>query len=178
MSKFIQWWQGNPERADAIRERRRDRYQNDPDFRQREIDRVKAYAAQHKCDPKARGRTHNKPKHVWINNQSVEMWSTGHTLKELGIGRSTLLTWERNNEIPRHRWIDDVGRNWWPAEFVMWLRPFVRDRHEGRINRQEFVSRVSQSWAVSRSQLPQVSNDERSADQAPSVEDSQGEGLR
>ena len=142
-SRFVRWWQDNPEKAEAIKKRRRDKYAADKEFQESERRRKReAYAKQNNPT----GSRLPKPKVYFYKNMVIELWSVGTIAKFLGIHKRTISGLESRGAIPTNRLVDDNGRRWWPADYAQWLKPYFALRQTGSLSAQEFSERVWNDW--------------------------------
>lgn len=150
MSRFVEWWKNNPEKAEEIRRRRRERYRQ---YRDRELERKRVSRV-------ADRQRLPKPKTVTVDDLQVELWSVGRTSKFLGIHKRTLAGLEARRAIPINRITDSRGRRWWPADFVKWLKPYFDLKNSKKITAREFRSRVSNDWKLAIVQFPVIGEDD------------------
>lgn len=152
-SRFSKWWKDNPEKAEAIRERRRKKYANDETYRRRERERKRTSRAKPKF-----AKTYPKPKLYPVGDKIYELWSVGRVAETLGIHKRTLSGLEARGAIPINRYVDVNGRRWWPRVYVEWLQPYFDMKNNRKISSQEFSSRVWNDWSImcSKGTLPVI----------------------
>lgn len=146
-SQFVRWWRDNPEKAEVIRENRRQRLQTDASAIDAHRQRCKEYYERTKqTSDKKRGA--NKPKVFWINERAISYVGVGQLVEILGLKRPTFRKWEDAGVFPAEsRLSDAVKRRWWPLGFVQAVLPIVREYQEGQIpSLYSLALRVNNSW--------------------------------
>lgn len=136
-SRFVRWWQANRE---TVNERRRAKYKNDKEFREKERARKRFNPQQ------GRKRRFPKPKIYYHKGEPIILWSVGRVAEYLGISKRTIANLESKGSIPTNRVVDDLRRRWWPEAYVKWLKPFVDHRKSKEITAREFSRRVWNGW--------------------------------
>ncbi len=145
-SKFSEWWKNNPDKSEKIKDRRRKRYAEDPIHAERERERKRKAYAEKKRQEASPGPRLPKPKLIWHEERMVEVWSVGRVAAHLEVHKRTISSLEARRAIPTNRTVDSIGRRWWPAEFVEWLKGFFDLRKTGKLSPQEFSTRVWNEW--------------------------------
>jgi len=146
VSRFVTYWNNNPDKRAEILEARRARRAADPEFAELERKAAKERRERKKKPSKRRARGPARPKFLFHNNLRVELWSLGRARAYLELGKGTLSAWERGGRIPANHFRDEVGRRWWPRLYIEFLKPFVVARISREISAQEFVARVESAW--------------------------------
>ena len=131
ISRFVQWWQSNPKKAEEIKRRRREKY--------------KENGGRPKPQDKKTPRL-PKPRVYHHEGVPVVIWPVGRVAQYLGIHKRTLAKLEARGAIPTNRVIDDNRWRWWPEAYVKWLKPFMDERKTREITPQEFSRRVWNGW--------------------------------
>jgi len=112
------------EKKDDIAEERKSRYDNDPEYRQKVIDRSRQYRDnQRQARPRARIPKHAKARLCTAGDGGrVELFSVGNFA--LGVGRSVqcINHWEREGILPRTPYRQKQGS----ADNPRWFRFFTR----------------------------------------------------
>jgi len=151
-SRFIQWRQSNPSAYDELLARRREKYANSEEAREKQLRhnanwRKKQKQKKATKERKARPRQ-RKPKIIEIDDVPVAFWSVGRVADFLGLHKRTLAVLEQTGTIPINRFKDKNGHRWWPVDFVYWLKPYFDARYgkEG-ISAREFHRRVWTGWS-------------------------------
>lgn len=159
-SKFTKWWQDNPDKAEEIRSRRREKYANNTKVRDKELERKRKDYLRSKTSSTKR---FPKPKLHWFKDRLIELWSVGATAEFLGVHKRTLSGLELKGTIPKNRLVDDNGRRWWPETYVKWLKPYFSERQTEKLTAQEFSLRVWNDWklALEQDQIPNIAEDSK-----------------
>ena len=146
MSKFVQWWRENPDRAEAVRARRRERLQTDPDAAAAHRQRCRIYYEQKKAESAGSkgARGSNKPKFFWLDGVAVEHWGVVQSASFLEVSSDTFGNWAALGVLPPAV-TDQLGRRWWPAAFVQRL-PHVISSHKAVPSIARLKIRVSREW--------------------------------
>ena len=100
-SAFVRWWRDNPEKAEAIKRRRRKRLEENPALREAERERHRNYRRKRK-----KGARALKPRLVYLDNKPVEVWAAGMVSEYLDCPKRTFTWMENNGRIPINRWQD------------------------------------------------------------------------
>ena len=142
-AEFRTKWHEDRDHAEKVLDKRRERYANDPAYRES----IKASVRKNrkKKEPSNKKRSFNRDRVVVLNGTSVFLYSGGKTAHHLGIASRTLELWEKNETIPLNRTTDSVGRRWYPADFVTFLADHVAARSEGE-RLADWSTRVKESW--------------------------------
>jgi len=161
MNRYVQWKINNPSSYEEVLRRRRKRYQENEDYRSRQLQHTAEWREkQKKASKKASVKRPLKPKMFEVCGHQVECWSAGRVAAFLGVDKKTVVNLEDNGSIPINHIIAANRRRWWPARFVQWLKPFFDQRKSG-ISAQEFHRRVWIGWSEEqvRGVMPVVSGD-------------------
>lgn len=141
---FRRKWREDRDLAERTLSKRRQRYANDPEYRERIKDSVRKNREAKKGE--SQKRSFNRDKIVIINGEAVQLFSSGKTASIVGVGSRTIENWEKKGLIPINRAKDPVGRRWYPADFVAFLAEHVADRQEHRCD--EWSRRVKDAWQM------------------------------
>jgi len=144
-SRFLQWKTNNPDSYEELLQRRKKRYRESEEFRQRQLKHTADWREKQRRDKQPKKRT-PKPRNFQIDGSQVECWSAGRTADFLGVDKKTVTNLEKNGTIPTNHVVAPNRRRWWPAEFVQWLKPFF-DVRKGGISAQELHRRVWIGWS-------------------------------
>lgn len=139
---------GSPEERDKARKRKKKRYEENDDYRQRQIDNAKARYQRTKPKPVGRKpRGPNKPKpHFLPDGRLISLLSAGAAAKAIGISKRTLISYEEKEVIPTNRLMDDRGRRWYPDEFIEFLKPILEHQSDLREPLWRLKQRVQLAW--------------------------------
>lgn len=146
---FRRKWRENRALAEKALSKRRERYANDPEYREKIKDAVRKRREASK--PSGQKRSFNRDKVVVINGVGVLLMSSGKAADAIGVSPRTLGLWEKKGVIPVNRAKDSLGRKWYPASFVGFLAEHAAHRKEHRCD--EWSRRVKEAW-----QMHQLSN--------------------
>lgn len=144
-SRFVRWWRENPEKAEAIKERRRQKLEQNPALRDAERKRHRRRRKRSK-----RAKRVLRPRVIYHDGQPVEVWAAGMVSDYLDCPKRTITWMENHDRIPINRWQDSLKRRWWPADFVRWLKSFFVARQRREISAREFAQRVFEGWSTER----------------------------
>lgn len=150
-SRFIQWRQSNPSGYDELLRRRRKKYASDEAARRRQLEHSAAWREKQRIR-KSQKRV-PRPKILLFDGREEECWSIGRTAEFLGVSKQTIANMETFGTIPTNHYVGRGGRRWWPASFVVWLKPFFLARFPSNlpgISAQELHRRVWTGWAEER----------------------------
>lgn len=150
-SKFIQnaelrtRWREDREHAEKVLEQRRLRYANDPAYRES----IKASVRKNrkKKEPSNKKRSFNRDRVIIINGNSVFLYSAGKAAHRIGVPSRILDTWERKDVIPVNHTTDNVGRRWYPSDFVEFLADLAATRSMEE-DLSKWSRRVKEAWQV------------------------------
>lgn len=113
------------DKKDEIADKRKKKYETDPDYRQKVIDRSRQYREQQRQSrPRARIPKHAKSKkHKTGDGGTIDLYSVGSFA--LGVGRSVqcINHWEREGILPRTPYRQKQGS----ADNPRWFRFFTRE---------------------------------------------------
>jgi hypothetical protein len=146
MSRFIRWRMTDPDAYQRHLEDRKKRYAEDEEFRESQLRYNAAWREKKKKknSKKPAVKRPRKPRTLDVNGKKVEFWSVGRMANTLGVCNRTITNLEKVGSIPINHLLDK-RRRWWPADFVLWLKPFFEARQNG-ISAQEFHRRVWTGW--------------------------------
>ena len=147
-SRFVQWRKANPVAYDELLRRRREKYADNPDAREKQLKQNAAWRAKQKKRKTRKKRT-PRPRQFRIGERVIECWSIGRTAEFLGVSKQTITNLESLGTIPTNHHVCASRRRWWPATYVQWLKPFFEARFttDGTgISAQEFHRRVWTAW--------------------------------
>ena len=171
-SRFKRWWDNNPDKAEEIRRRRRERYAENAESERRRKRKERARKSSVvKRYPRPRLFTHN--------GELVEAWSVGRVADYWGIHKRTNSSLESREAIPINKFIDENKRRWWPVDFVEWLKPYFDLRSSKKITPREFTKRVWNDWTsadVTKLALTNGVKDEQRRDNSPVKDQSKENG--
>ena len=112
------------ENADKIAKKRKEKYEEDPEYREKVLDRSRNYREnQRQSRPKARIPKHAKSKKYEIGDGStIELFSVGSFA--LGVGRSVqcINHWEREGILPKTPYLQKQGSDENPRFFRFFTR--------------------------------------------------------
>jgi hypothetical protein len=105
-------------------QRRRERYENDPAYRQRCIDRAAGYVKRSRKHPRRGGEDERAWRVVVVKN-----WTTGELKREsvgtlvalsraLGVRRETILSWEKREILPEPAYTTEHGWRLYSPEMI------------------------------------------------------------
>jgi len=163
-NRYVQWKTNNPDAYEEVLRRRRKRYSESEDYRQRQLQHTAEWREKQrksrKKKKKAVGKRTPKPKVFSISGLQIECWSAGRMAEFLEVDKKTIINLEKGGSIPINRVTAPNRRRWWPAEFVRWLKPYFEQR-KTEISAQEFHRRVWIGWSEEqvRGVIPTVSGD-------------------
>lgn len=112
-------WHEDREHAEKVLDRRRERYANDPAYRESIKESVRKNRK--KKGPSNRKRSFNRDRVMIVNGTSVFLYSSGKAAHHIGVPARILELWENKSVIPVNRATDSVGRRWYPSDFVEFL---------------------------------------------------------
>ncbi len=175
-SRFMRWRSSNPESYARALARRKKRYADDADFRERRQEMTR----QSVLKKKKRGPKPLKPRlfpHPHTG-EMIEHWSVGVCADYWGISKRQISNLEAKGSIPINRHVTSTGRRWWPAAYAEWLKPFFDLRTSREISAKVFSQRVMEEWpeAVASGLVPDLNAE--GADEQGSNRDSHREGDR
>ena len=150
-SKFIQnaefrtRWREDREHAEKVLEQRRLRYANDPAYRES----IKASVRKNRKrkEPSNKKRSFNRDRVIIINGASIFLYSSGKAAHRMGVPSRMLELWEKKDVIPINRTTDNVGRRWYPADFVEFVAELAASRPQEE-NLSSWSKRVKEAWQV------------------------------
>ncbi|RLC75197.1 MAG: hypothetical protein DRJ03_30625, partial [Chloroflexi bacterium] len=142
VSRWVRWWKDNPDRAEAIKKKRRDKYNSDEAFRARVLDRKRIARAKKKKGQKR----FPKPRVFHHKGEDIVTWSVGRVAAFLGVHKRTISNLEAKGTIPINRVVDNNGRRWWPKGYIEWLSPFFDLKNSGDLTSRMFSRRVWKEW--------------------------------
>jgi hypothetical protein len=161
MNRYVQWKKNNPDSYKEVLRRRRERYREDEEFKQSQLQHTADWRKKQKRKKRKKaGKRLPKPKLFMIEDRKIECWSAGRTAQFLGVAKNTLTNLEKAGTIPTNHLVDPTNRRrWWPAEFVRWIQPYFEEKSE--ISPEEFLRRVWIGWSEEqiRGIIPVVSGD-------------------
>lgn len=136
-------WRENRETSEKVLQRRRERYANDPAYREAIKDGVRRRRAQSPASE--RKRSFNRDRIIMVDGKPVTLWSIGRSAHHIGVSKQTLEKWERERVIPKNRCTDEMGRRWFPAPYIA----FLAEQYENRLPNERLISwssRVEDAW--------------------------------
>lgn len=156
-------WQRDRERAEIILKKRRDRYREDPEYRDRIKEAVRKRRAS--MTPSNQKRSFNQDKFIFDESgRGIYLISSGKAARLIGISVRTLHNWEKRGWIPQNHLKDHLGRHWYPLEFVEFLSGLAMFKKD--CSSSSWISRVKEEWQVCQqgsSKLPVVGSKARNA---------------
>lgn len=137
-------WKEDREKSEEILRKRQERYASDEKYREAVKERARL---RRKNTPKSdRKRSFNKDRVIYVDGSPVVLWSVGKAAAAIGVSKSTLASWERKSIIPINRMVDDIGRRWYPQEFVMFMAEAVNERENKKGRLDAWSRRVKSKW--------------------------------
>jgi translation initiation factor 2 beta subunit (eIF-2beta)/eIF-5 len=160
MNRYIQWKTNNPDSYKEVLRRRRERYAENEEFRERQLQHTTEWRVKQRKSKKGSKKRTPKPKIFELGGHQIECWSAGRTAEFLDVDKKTVTNLEKSGTIPTNHVVADNRRRWWPASFVRWLAPYFEQR-KSEISAQEFHRRVWIGWSEEqvRGIIPVVSGD-------------------
>lgn len=157
--RYIQWKTNNPDSYEEVLRRRRERYQQDEEYRKSQLQHAAEWREKKRRErkkAKKRKRT-PKPRLFLFEDRQIECWSAGRTAEFLGVDKKTITNLEKSGTIPLNHGVAANKHRWWPANYVRWLKTFFEEKAE--IPAQEFSRRVWIGWSEEqvRGVIPMVS---------------------
>lgn len=135
-------WREDRKSAEGVLSRRRERYANDPDYAESIKESVRRQ--REKKAPSEKKRSFNRDKVVVVEGVSVTLISSGKAAKMIGVSPKTIKHWEAKDYIPANRAKDQLGRRWYPLDFVMFLAAQATNRPSDRLD--EWSMQVKEAW--------------------------------
>jgi len=143
------------ERHEQRLKARRDRYGQDVELRERQLQRNR--------DRRLKQRQAAGPgdglrrKTFDVAGQPTEFVSLASAAALCGMSKKTFRTLDDSGVIPRNRLIDKVGRRWYPLAFVRWLTPLLSDQSSSRSPHWMLAERVERADAYTGVQATKAS---------------------
>lgn len=106
--------------------------------------------------PRRRHRGPNKPIVRWLSGEDVTLLGAGMTADEVGISKRALARYHEHGVIPDNFWEDEIGRRWYPKEYVEFLRPLLAEQRIRREPLWRLQARVEREWQRARNNIPLV----------------------
>ena len=139
------WYKDN---KDRVLEERKTRYANDEIYRKRIKESVKRSKDRRKKVTKNRKKRETTasrlptPKTMPWEGDTLTLVSFGALLQEVGLNRLTLRTWLRTGALPPCVVVDENGHQWFPTQYVSFVRDMVALREDLRLEggKQWFLS--------------------------------------
>jgi len=145
MSRFVQFWQNNPDRRDEINRARREKYQRDAEHREKVKDAAKSRYTPTVGKGRPKGAA-NRPRHAKIGDQLVLVLGLGAAAERLGLTKATLRNYDDKGIIPRNRTVDGLNRRWFPEAFIEFLKPIFADQRRRKDPLWRLKVRVETAW--------------------------------
>jgi len=114
---FDKWW-SKPENRRKTWDKRKERYKNDLEYREKVKERVYKRRRDYRAKNPAKGRGHNIPKKIELDGQEVTLLSSGDVAERFGVSRATILRWEKSEVLPRLFIRDEHERRWYHEDNV------------------------------------------------------------
>lgn len=146
VNRYVQWKTNNPDSYEELMRRRKKRYRENEEVRQRQLQHAANWREKQRKKKKLPQKRTPKPKVFGVGGTTIECWSAGRTAEFLGVDKKTITNLEKNGSIPVNHLVAHNRRRWWPAAFVRWLLPYFEARKEGT-SAQEFDRRVWIGWS-------------------------------
>lgn len=144
------------EHRDQISQKRRERYQSDPEYREEVKRRAMArYAklrnekkkAQSKNPKEPEVRGFNRPRVMQVNGQDVLVHCVSAFAERVGRDVQTITAWEQNGIIPNPTVVDEMGRRWYSEAHMDAIATIAREyRASGGRNLAAFKEMVDREW--------------------------------
>ena len=120
------WTRYYRENKEKILAKKRERYQNDPQYREGIKERARArWRDELRKGGREKGLKKDKrylrPKIVQIDGKDVVVHSIGEFADRIGYTIATLKNWETLGVLPRATAVDDNGRRWYSEKFMVWF---------------------------------------------------------
>lgn len=139
---------------DRINERRKQRYHNDPEYRERIKENMRKHRARKKMRDRKLGRRKGMaaPKHIKVNMPSgdsvtVKMWYVGASAEHIGVQPDTVRRWIYDRVIPDVHYRTDAGYRLFTDDQVRIMKEIYSEvSAEGRPDLEEFSARVMEAF--------------------------------
>jgi len=135
---------------ERINKRRREKYANDKEYRERVVRKSREYKTKTRESPKERGRRPGIPpvKYIEVMPGVVKRSHTiGGVANEIGVSIQTIRSWVRKKVIPDTPYVICRYKYWTDDMLVVILRAIVDSRGNDRgLNIGEFSKLVNENW--------------------------------
>jgi transcriptional regulator with XRE-family HTH domain len=151
-AEFRAKWREDRDYAEKLLDQRQKRYASDPSYRASIKASVRKNRKKKKKEqgPNHRRRSFNRDRVITVNGNSVFLYSSGKAARLIGVTIRALELWERNNAIPINKTTDNIGRRWYPADFVTFMAEHVAELIPD-LPFDEWSARVKESWQTRQS---------------------------
>lgn len=149
MSEKESYWKTHREQ---INERRRKRYKEDPEYRQRTLDASRETAIETRrvgLGDREIGtvkKSHRLPRVIMVRGKPVKLFSAGYFAEYLKYSPMTLQTWEKARILPAPTMVDSSGRKWYSERFMAQFAQLVSEFREKSWGLEQFKKFVQERW--------------------------------
>lgn len=142
------------EHKETIRQKRAERYQNDPKYRKRiqELSRKSKQGRKKGLSNRTLGhaspKDHRRPKVILVDGRETLVYSRGYLADMLDFTRPTIANWQSRGILPKPTMVDERGQ-WWFGK--AWIKKFVTivKRHRAKSwSLKDFAKKVREHWGA------------------------------
>lgn len=136
--------------SEEISEKRKQKYESDPEVREKAVTKSREYREKVReerggIDMRGRKQGPLDPREIELpSGKTVRAYSSGHIVEELGIAKSTLRKWIKEEKIPVTPYWLKSGR-WWTQRMLNALVK-AKDELNGGVKNVEFPKLVAKYW--------------------------------
>lgn len=144
------------EHRDQISQKRRQRYQTDPAYREEvkrramaryEELRQKKLKEQSKNPREPEVRGFNRPRVMQVAGQDVLVHCVSAFAERVGRDVQTITAWEQNGIIPKPTVVDEMGRRWYSEDHMDFIAALAHEyRSGGGRDLSDFKDMVDKEW--------------------------------
>jgi len=123
---YEKWYQDNKEK---VAERRRERYESDPDYQQKVLERSAKYRERQREVSQVRVPRHQKPRMFDLNGTAIPLYSIGAFAAYINRSVQSINHWEANGLLPRTPYrVGQRGFRFYSAEMMEVVRRIVGNK--------------------------------------------------
>lgn len=142
---YEKWYEKNRE---DVAERRKDRYENDPEYREKVLERSAQYRERQREVTQVRVPRHQKPRMFDMDGGEVALYSIGAFASYINRSVQSINHWESNGLLPRTPYrVGKRGFRYYSAEMMEVVRRIVGNKRRLFPVDNEMGDAIREAWA-------------------------------
>jgi hypothetical protein len=143
---YEEWYEKN---KDELAARRKERYESDPEYRQRVLGASAAYRERQRSISRVRVPRHQKPRLFRLGDQMVPLFSIGAFAGYVNRAIQSINHWEKNGLLPRTPYrVGKRGFRYYSAGMMEVVRQVVGNKKRLFPVDAKMYSRILEGWQV------------------------------